>query len=407
MKIGYVAPNIWNSIHLDMAKAFGELGHDVAIYTEDSRAPSGARFLRLREGRLDFFVIHHQRRNPWTWLFDRVAKPWLGRRFFTTLAAMARYFRATRDCDLYIVESDWIGFFVAIIRCFIRFRWMVCIHDSDYLRLPFSFPGRPESRWKEAVKLWVLGSADLVRANSFVTRDALIAGGCAPECIRVIPMHITAWMRVDEIADMAVFKAQAREEVHAKWGIPSTGRLLITMCRLVPVKGLDLALRGFAVAARRSTGLYLMFCGGDRTVPGIGSYREYLAGIAMEEGVVAQVIFTGNIDAREVKRYLAAADLQLAPSIIDTFYYGAIEATMVGTYSFVSDMVGAGPWVRAAGAATIIPGRDPEVWGRAIETFVANGVPPFDGGAISVQLEPQCIAAMLVELAQEVIQRPD
>ena len=402
MKIGIVAPGIWNSIHLDMAQALGALGHDVAVYTEDGRAPSGARFLRFREGRVDFFVIHHLRRNPWTWLIDRLAKPWLGRRFFTTLLAMARYFRATRECDVYFVEGDWIGFFAAILARFMRFRWVLCIHDSDYLRIALSFPGRPASRWKEAVKLWVLESADLVRANSYVTRDALIAGGCAPERIRVVPLHVTAWMRVDEIADMAVFKAQAQTEVHAQWNIPPKGRLLVTMCRLVPVKGLDLALRGFALAARRNKNLYLMICGGDRVVPGIGSYRALLAGIAAEEGVAAQVIFTGNIDIREVKRYFAAAELQLAPSVIDTFNYGVIEAAMVETYSIVSDMVGAGPWVKEVGAAAIVRGRDPEAWGRAIETLVAEGVPPFAGGAITAQLEPQRVAGMLLELAGEV-----
>jgi len=407
MKIGLVAPGIWNSIHLDMAQALGALGHEVAIYTEDGRAPSGARFLRFREGRLDFFVIHHLRRNPWTWLIDRLAKPWLGRRFFTTLFAMARYFRATRDCDLYFVEGDWIGFFVAIIARFIRFRWVLCIHDSDYLRIPLSFPGRPASRWKEAVKLWVLASADLVRANSYVTRDALIAGGCAPERIRVVPLHVTSWMRVDEIKDMASFKAQARSEVYAQWGFAPAVRLMVTMCRLVPVKGLDLAVRGFALAARRNQDLRLMICGGDRVVPGIGSYRAHLAGIAAEAGVAAQVLFTGNVEIREVKRYFAAADLQLAPSVIDTFNYGVIEAAMVETYTLASDMVGAGPWVKEVGAADIVPERDPAVWGRAIETFVANGVPPFAGGAIAAQLEPQRIAGMLLALAQELVVRPD
>jgi len=406
MKIGIVAPGIWNSIHLDMAQALGALEHDVAVYTEDGRAPSGARFLRLREGRLDFFVIHHLRRNPWTWLFDRLAKPWLGRRFFTTLAAMARYFHATRDCDLYFVEGDWIGFFVAIIARFIRIRWILCIHDSDYLRIPLSFPGRPASRWKEAVKLRVLGSADLVRANSFVTRDALVAGGCAPERIRVVPLHVTGWMRVDDIADMTAFKAQARSQVHAQWRIPAAGKLLVTMCRLVPVKGLDLAVRGFAVAARRNPGLYLMICGGDRIAPGIGSYRDHLAGIAAEEGVAAQVMFTGNIGIREVKRYFAAADLQLAPSVIDTFNYGVIEAAMVETYTIASDMVGAAPWVKEVGAASIVPGRDPENWGKAIERFLASGAPPFAGRAIAAKLEPRRIAAMLVELGREVISRP-
>ena len=406
MKIGIVAPGIWNSIHLDMAQALGALGHDVAIYTEDARAAGGARFLRFREGRLDFFVISHLRRNPWTWVFDRLAKPWLGRRFFTTLVAMARYFAATRDCDVYFVEGDWTGFFVAIIARFMRFRWVVCIHDSDYLRIPLSFPGRPASRWKEAVKLRVLRRADLVRANSCVTRDALIAGGCAAGRIRVVPLHITGWMRVDDITDMTTFKARARAEVRAQWHIPAGAPLLITMCRLVPVKGIDLALRGFARAARQRAGLRLMICGGDRMVAGLGSYRAHLAAIAAEEGVAAQVTFADNIDIREVKRYLAAADLQLAPSVIDTFNYGLIEAAMVETYTLASDMAGAAPWVRQAGAAAIVPGRDPEAWGQAITAFLDQGVAPFSGSAIVAELEPQRIAAMLLELAREAVSAP-
>ena len=57
MKIGIVAPGIWNSIHLDMAQALGALGHDVAIYTEDGRAPSGARFLN---GVLDQWLVDNR-----------------------------------------------------------------------------------------------------------------------------------------------------------------------------------------------------------------------------------------------------------------------------------------------------------------------------------------------------------
>jgi glycosyltransferase involved in cell wall biosynthesis len=403
MKIGVVAPGIWNSIYLDMAQAFAALGHDVAIYTEDARAPSGASFTRLREGRLDFFVIHHERRNPWTWLIDRLAKPLLGRRFFTTLIAMARYFRATRDCDVYFVESDWIGFFSAIIGRFIKFRWVVCVHDSDYLRLSLGFPGRPASRWREAAKSWVLRSADLVRANSFVTRDALVEGGCVAERIRVVPLHVTGWMSVDNITDMPVFKARARSEVFEEWRIPVQDKLLITMCRLVPVKGLALAVRGFAAAARHRAGLRLLICGGDREIPGIGSHRAQLERIAAEEGIAAQVTFAGNIEIREVKRYLAAADIHLAPSVIDTFNYGVVEAAMVETYTLASDMVGAAPWVKEVGAATIVPGRATEIWGREINAYLQGPAPRFSGSAISDRLAPERIAPMLIDIAREIL----
>jgi glycosyltransferase involved in cell wall biosynthesis len=405
MKIGLIAPGIWNSIHLDTARAWAELGHEVAIYSEDARAPSGSSFLRFREGRLDYFVIHHVRRNPWTWIFDRLAKPWLGRRFFTTLVAIARYLRATRDCDLYFVEGDWIGYFVLLLARIMPFRWVVCIHDPDHLRTRVSFPGQPRNPWREKVKLRVLRGADLVRANSFVTRDLLIEGGCAAECIRVVPLHITDWMRVDDIADMSAFKEESRICVFAAHDIPANCRLAITMCRLVPVKGLDLAVRAFARAARQRPGLRLMICGGDRVIPGLGSYRALLERVAVEEGISGQVIFAGNIDIREVKRYLAAADLQLAPSVIDTFNYGALEATLVRTHTLASEMVGAAPWVVEAGAATIVQGRDAEVWGRAINTCLDKGVTSSADRLIGGTLAPKRIASMLIDLAHEVISK--
>ncbi|MCJ7837813.1 MAG: hypothetical protein MUP61_01185, partial [Burkholderiales bacterium] len=59
-----------------------------------------------------------------------------------------------------------------------------------------------------------------------------------------------------------------------------------------------------------------------------------------------------------------------------------------------------------AGAAAIVPGRDPEIWGEAINAYFEKGVAPFSGSAIVAELEPQRIAAMLLELAREVVSVP-
>lgn len=148
-----------------------------------------------------------------------------------------------------------------------------------------------------------------------------------------------------------------------------------------------------------------MICGGDRIIPGVGSYRQHLERIAVEEGVAERVIFTGNIDIRVVKGYLAAADLQLAPSVIDTFNYGVLEAALVNTHTLASEMVGAGPWVQDAGSATIVQGRDPEVWGSAIHARFQKAHAASPANPIGTTLSPQRIASMLVALGREVISR--
>lgn len=367
MKIGLIATGIWGSIHLDLAREMARQGHVIRVYTEDNRAPSGMRFTKLAEQGLEFWIIHGIRRNPWTWVPDRLLKFWLGRRFFTTLVAIWRFIRANRDCEVFVVESDWLGFFVAIVSLFKRFRWVVGIHDTDYLEAPIHFPGRPVSRWRTAVQRWTLARTDAIRANSFVTRDALVAGGCAPDKITIIPLHYLP-ARMSPPADVPLmdFRASSRERVFAELGVPADGSLLVTMCRVTWVKRLELAIEALAAALQARPHLWLAVCGGDRNLAELGSYADYLRGVAERLGVAARVLLPGDIETLRVKEYLAAADLHLAPSWVDTFNYGVVEATLVGTPSLMSPGVGAAPWIVASGAGRVIDAADAAAWTDAV-----------------------------------------
>lgn len=372
MKVGLIATDIWRSLHLDLAKELVRQGHDIVVYTEDNRAPSGMRFTKLDEDGLHFWIIHGFRRNPLTWLFDRLFKFWLGRRFFTTLVAIWRFVRANRDRDVFVVEADWLGFFVAIVGLFERFRWVVGIHDTDYLAAPIHFPGRPVSRWRTAVQRWVLARADAVRSNSWVTTNALVAGGCPAEKICTIPLHYLPG-RMLPPADMPLseLRAVSRAAVLPELGIPADGELLITMCRVTWVKRLELAVEALAAALPQRPNLWLAICGGDRKLPGLGSYADHLRATAERLGVAHRLLLPGDIATLRVKEYLAAADLHLAPSWVDTFNYGVVEAALVGTRSLMSTGVGAGPWIVACGAGSVVESADPSAWAAAIDAALA------------------------------------
>lgn len=367
MKIGLIATSIWGTIHLDLAREMARQGHDVAIYTEDNRAPSGMSFTRLDEDGLHFWIIHGFRRNPLTWLFDRLFKYWLGRRFFTTLAAIWRFVRANRDRDVFVVEAAWLGFFVGIVSLFEDFRWVVGIHDTDYLDAPIDFPGRPVSRWRTAVHRWVLQRADAVRSNSPVTTGALIASGCPAEKITTIPLHyMPARMLPPAELPLAEFRAACRARVRAELGIPADGELLITMCRVTWVKRLELAVEALAAALPQRPQLWLAVCGGDRNLPGLGSYAAHLRALADRLGVGHRLLLPGDVETLRVKEYLAAADLHLAPSWVDTFNYGVVEAALVGTVSLMSPGVGAAPWVVESGAGAVVEREGAQAWADAI-----------------------------------------
>jgi glycosyltransferase involved in cell wall biosynthesis len=370
VKIGIVAPGIWDSIFVDTARTMAQQGHHVAVYTDSVRAPSGRSLLRLKEGGVDYYVLHPSRRNPWLWPLDKLAKPVFGRRFFTTLWALHRYFLATRDRDIYLVESDWMGLFVGLIRCLRRFRWVVGVHDTDHLDIALDYPGRPRARWMQRAKLWVLKSCDGVRANSYVTRDALVQGGVPASRITVIPLHLPAARLPRE--HLPSFRPLARSRIRLRYGLAEDARLLMVICRLAPVKGIELAVHAMPQVLDRYPNTYLMICGPDRNIPGIGSYRGRLESEARRSGVGDRLIFPGNVEFEELRLHLAAADVHLAPSLIDTFSYSVVDAAMAGTRSVVSDKVGVAYWMLQAGAGVIVGQRDPSSWAQAINCELAT-----------------------------------
>jgi glycosyltransferase involved in cell wall biosynthesis len=369
MRIGHIIVDTEHSVHLDMSKAMHKRGHDVKVYAEDPRAACSHRFTMWQEDGVEVYAIHNIKRNPWLYVVDKLFKPLLGRRFFTSLYALYRYIRSSA-CDIYLVEGDWMGVFVALIGYFRPIKWIVFMHDHEQLGVLLGYPGEPSNWLRVKVKHWVLRRATGLRANSEVTRDIMVQSGIAAARIKVVRLHYSARMLAG--GDIDAFRAGARTEVNARWAIPASCKLLLCMCRLTPFKGLDLALQACALTIAKGVNARLMICGADRIAAGVGSYRAFLERLAHELGIFEQVIFTDNISTEEVRNYYAAADLHLVPSYVDTFNYSAVEAAMVGTPSIVTPLTGCGPWLAQAGAAWILCRREPQEMAAAITSVFGS-----------------------------------
>ena len=165
---------------------------------------------------------------------------------------------------------------------------------------------------------------------------------------------------------MTEFRAASRTRVFKELGIPAGGELLVTMCRVTWVKRLELAVEALAAALPQRPQLWLAVCGGDRNLPGLGSYAAHLRALADRLGVGHRLLLPGDVETLRVKEYLAAADLHLAPSWVDTFNYGVVEAALVGTVSLMSPGVGAAPWVVESGAGAVVEREGAQAWADAI-----------------------------------------
>ena len=364
MHLCIIAEGIRGTVHLDMAKALAALGHRVDVWSTSSEAPSPSRFLLVEEDGVRIHFINDRARAAPGWVLDmllqRLARR---RRIGTELLSIARFVAAHRGSDLFLVEGDYpIGMLMALVALRRPARWMVTAHDTQDLLLPIAYPGRHRRRRFHLAKQWVYRRATVVRANSPLTRSALVESGCPPAKIAVVPMHIPSWILPTEaeLADLPAFKRRGRVELHARFGIPDAHDVLLIMCRMSPEKGIDLAVEALAHVVAKRPLTTLLVCGADRGV------RAGLEALAERLGVRGNLLFGGNIWHYATRPYYAGVELHLAPSIIDTFNFAVVEAALLSTYTLGSEGVGAMPWIEESGRGRVVRGRDPAVWAAAI-----------------------------------------
>jgi glycosyltransferase involved in cell wall biosynthesis len=141
-----------------------------------------------------------------------------------------------------------------------------------------------------------------------------------------------------------------RENLRRELSLPS-GRLLVSVARLTPVKGVDVAVK----ALHQLPDAHLI-------VIGDGPERAALDAAAPK----GRVTFTGQLPHEDVLRYLRAADIYVLSSRTEGLSHTLLEALAVGTPS-VASRVGGNPEVVTDGVdGLLVPPDDPAALADAI-----------------------------------------
>ena len=136
-----------------------------------------------------------------------------------------------------------------------------------------------------------------VLANSDFTRGLLLELGVEDSRIRVVTGGVdVARFRRPQKAGMPLSKAALRAEL----GLPANAFILLTACRFVAKKGLDLLLHAMK-DLRRDLPVYLVIAGDGRIRP---TYEA----LAAELGVSGDVSFRGRVEHGVLERFFWAAD---------------------------------------------------------------------------------------------------
>ncbi len=144
--------------------------------------------------------------------------------------------------------------------------------------------------------------AALCRAEAIVTNSTytarLIAGFGVPEArIRVI----------EPVVDLRKFRPQASSpELRDRYAL-GDGPVLLTVCRLVRRKGVDLVIEALARLAPSHPGLRYL-------VVGAGPERRNLETLARRHGVAERVIFAGSVPEEELPAHYHLASVFAMPS---------------------------------------------------------------------------------------------
>ena len=220
----------------------------------------------------------------------------------------------------------------------------------------------PEPEGRVIGEQQVVDAADRLLANTQdEARDLIGLYGADPARVAVVPPGV----------DLDVFGPggpDARRVARRRLGLPADAELLLFVGRLQPLKAPDVLLRAVErMVARdpaRRERLVVAVLGGPS---GSGLERpEELQKLAGELGISDVVAFHPPVDRPVLADWYRAADLVAVPSHSESFGLVAVEAQACGTPVVAAGVGGLRTAVQDGETGVLLPGHDPDLWGRAL-----------------------------------------
>jgi glycosyltransferase involved in cell wall biosynthesis len=252
------------------------------------------------------------------------------------------------------------------------FAWQ---HRSAYRKVSVQSPAyldfakTPNLSLRQRVKLegraW-LKSRALKRAAAIVALSRRTVGELAE-------MYGVSSTVVRGCLDERVFSL-VPEDIRSRHGLKDRP-LLVSICRLDPVKRIDLLLRAFAQARAVIPRLALV-------VGGAGQEQARLEALARDLGIERDVVFTGYLDDAVVWHYYAAADLFVTPATAD-YNIAPYEALALGRKVVVSTELEIEDWLVSGGWVFRAEPNVPSLVDTIRAALAANPGRPLDLSSLS------------------------
>jgi D-inositol-3-phosphate glycosyltransferase len=258
------------------------------------------------------------------------------------------------------------GLVAADIKAATGIPFVITFHALGQVRRQFQgeqddFPSR-----RLEIEQRIAQEADGIIAECPQDREDLIRFYAAdPARITEIPCGF------DPLELWPINKRKARKQI----GVPENELIVLQLGRMVPRKGVDTAIRGFAQMIREgNVAARMVIVGGgsrepDPTItPELGRLQQ----IAREENILDRVLFAGRRGRQELKYYYSAADVFISTPWYEPFGITPLEAMACGTPVIGANVGGIKHTVVDNETGYLVPARDPQAVAKRLLQLYRN-----------------------------------
>jgi glycosyltransferase involved in cell wall biosynthesis len=370
---GYGDEHLGGSIHTEMARAIRSRGHDYRLFAPSHARDMGARAAEAVE---DGVPIHRAvcAGRPALDLLNAAARPVFRFPWFAALCSRLRRFLRTQPVfDVIIAEGAYpLGLATAWAARRSPPHLVVSVLGADFLANHEANYGYARYALPRALMGNTFRRAAIVRAISPYAGERAVRLGCPYAKLALVPRNVAACTFLPEGVPREAFRRDARERVSARFGL-GTERLVVSVGRLLPIKGFDVLVRALP-AIEASARVRLLHVGPNRIDSRLGDYQRYLEGLGRALDVAGRMTFTGGVPLEQVRDLLAAADVAVVPSLEEGGNKTLIEAAAVGTPFVVTRTSGNAEWAKEWDAGLIVEPRSADALSRAVSMLLGDTV---------------------------------
>jgi D-inositol-3-phosphate glycosyltransferase len=276
-------------------------------------------------------------------------------------AALLRFCKRQRIAYDLVHANFWMsGLVAADVKRVTGTPFVITFHALGRVRRQFQreADGFPDERF--AVEDRIIAEADHIIAECPQDEEDLIQlYNADPAKVTIIPCGF----------DQSEFWPMSKPLARAALGFDPEERIVLQLGRIVPRKGIDTTIRGFArLLNRHQITARLVIVGGesDEPDPAITPEIGRLQEIARAEGVADRVTFTGRKGREALKYYYSAADIFVTTPWYEPFGITPLEAMACGTPVVGANVGGIKFTVRDGETGYLVPPNDPDALAERI-----------------------------------------